>query len=54
MPAEPEPVTVAQVLRRDEVDDSREHVLRLAGRAEFDGKPPEQVLEWLAAEGVTL
>ena len=38
--------------RRDEVDDRREDVLRLAARAEFDGNPPPAVAGWLAAEGV--
>lgn len=40
--------------RRDEVGDSREDILRLAGRAEFDGHPPEPVADWLDAEGVVL
>jgi hypothetical protein len=38
--------------RRDEEDDDREVILRLAARAEFDGHPPPRVAEWLAAEGV--
>jgi hypothetical protein len=40
--------------RRDELDDTREDILRLAGRAEFDGHPPEPVMDWLDAEGVVL
>jgi hypothetical protein len=27
-------------------------LLRLAGRAEFDGEPPPPVADWLGAEGV--
>jgi hypothetical protein len=46
-------VTTYLGFRRDEVDESREHLLRLAARAEFDGgEPPEDVLAWLAAQGV--
>jgi hypothetical protein len=38
--------------RRDEIEDERESILRLAARSEFDGDPPAPVAEWLAAEGV--
>jgi hypothetical protein len=38
--------------RRDELDDNREGLLVLAARAEFDGKPPEPVAGWLAAQGL--
>lgn len=38
--------------RRDEVDDDRETILRLAARAEFEDRPPEPVAAWLAREGV--
>jgi hypothetical protein len=38
--------------RRDEVGDSREKILRLAARAEFDGAPPPEVASWLAEQGV--
>lgn len=38
--------------RRDELDDDREHLLVLAARAEFEGKPPEPVAGWLAAQGL--
>ena len=38
--------------RRDELDDDRENLLVLAARAEFDGKPPEPMAGWLAAQGV--
>jgi hypothetical protein len=45
---------VAQYLafRRDEEQDEREDILRLAARAEFDGHPPPRVAEWLTAEGL--
>jgi hypothetical protein len=38
--------------RRDEVDEQREELLRLAIRAEFDGSPPAAVEDWLVAEGI--
>jgi hypothetical protein len=38
--------------RRDELDNDREDLLVLAARAEFDGKPPEPVASWLAAQGL--
>lgn len=38
--------------RRDEIGRDREHVLRLAARAEFDGHPPPAVHDWLVSEGV--
>ena len=40
--------------RRDEVSDSPEEILRLAARAEFDGKPPDNVRTWLAERGITV
>jgi hypothetical protein len=40
--------------RRTEITDDREELLRLAARAEFDGKPSPAVAEWLAAEGAAL
>jgi hypothetical protein len=39
--------------RRTEVERGREELLVLAARAEFDGKPPEPVAGWLAAQGAT-
>lgn len=39
--------------RRDELRASRDELLRLAARAEFDGSPPDEVATWLAAEGVS-
>jgi len=38
--------------RRDQLDDRPEDLLRLAARAEFDGEPPDEVTEWLAAQGI--
>jgi hypothetical protein len=46
-------VTTYLAFRREEVEEPREHLLRLSARAEFDdGEPPEQVAAWLAAQGV--
>jgi hypothetical protein len=47
-------VAVATYLafRRDEIDDNREDLLRLAARAEYDGKPPDNVRAWLDEQGV--
>jgi hypothetical protein len=38
--------------RRDEMDDDREDLLRLAARAEYNGNPPEIVRTWLDEQGV--
>jgi hypothetical protein len=38
--------------RRDEVTDDDDDLLRLAARAEFDGRPPTYVANWLALRGV--
>jgi hypothetical protein len=52
------PVVMAQAVtlylahRLDEVDDDPDETLRLAARAEFAGKPPEPVQEWLERNGV--
>jgi hypothetical protein len=40
--------------RLDEVDDDEKDLLRLAARAEFDGRPPEPVTAWLSERGVEL
>jgi hypothetical protein len=40
--------------RRTELERDREELLVLAARAEFDGKPPEPLAGWLAAQGVEL
>jgi hypothetical protein len=47
-------VTVYLAHRRTELDDEPEDILRLAARAEFDGTPPPDVADWLAARGVDL
>lgn len=50
-------VTSAVVLylahRRDELDGDPERILRLATRAEWQGDPPETVIEWLEDRGVS-
>jgi hypothetical protein len=58
-PEDEDPVAVMTVAvatylayRRTELARDREHLLRLAARAEFDGKPPEHVARWLAEQGV--
>jgi hypothetical protein len=38
--------------RRDEMRDSPDHILRLAARAEYKGRPPEFIADWLADRGV--
>src|SRR5438270_9389296 len=38
--------------RRDELDDDRDKILRLAARAEWKGDPPEAVRDWLADRGI--
>jgi hypothetical protein len=38
--------------RRDEIDDDRHDLLRLAARAEYDGQPPDNVRWWLEEQGV--
>ena len=47
-------VAVYLAHRRDELDDDREHVLRLAARAEFEGEPPPAVASWLDAQGLSV
>jgi hypothetical protein len=58
-PQEEDPAVQMQVavatylaFRRDGVDQTREDILRLAARAEFDGKPPPEIESWLADQGV--
>jgi hypothetical protein len=38
--------------RRDELGDEPSKILRLAARAEWKGKPPGQVRDWLSDRGV--
>ena len=53
------PIVMAQAVtlylahRLDELDNTPEHILLHAARAEFDGHPPETVRAWLADQGVT-
>jgi hypothetical protein len=54
------PIVMAQAVtlylahRLDEVDNTPEHILLHAARAEFDGQPPSNVETWLADQGVKL
>ena len=45
-------VAVYLAHRRDELDEEPTHVLRMAARAEFDGKPPANVANWLQSAGI--
>jgi hypothetical protein len=45
-------VAVYLAFRRDEVTDDPDDVLRLAVRAEYDGRPPANVANWLDDVGV--
>ncbi|MCW3030906.1 MAG: hypothetical protein JWM66_1039 [Solirubrobacterales bacterium] len=45
-------VAVDLAFRPDELNADAEKLLRLAARAEFDGRPPPAVADWLAAAGV--
>ena len=45
-------VAVYLAHRRDELDEDPSHVLRMATRAEFDGKPPANVANWLESAGI--
>jgi hypothetical protein len=47
-------VTIYLAHRLEDLDNTPEHILRHAARAEFDGHPPENVTAWLADQGVTL
>ena len=40
--------------RRDELDDDPADILRLAARAEYDGRPPDFIATWLESQGVTV
>ena len=45
-------VAVYLAHRRDELEEDPAHVLRMAARAEFDGKPPANVANWLQTAGI--
>jgi hypothetical protein len=47
-------LTVYLAYRRDEVHADPAKLLVLAARAEWDGDPPEVVLEWLADRGLKI
>jgi len=47
-------VTVYLAYRRDEVGAEPSRLLHLAAEAEWEGRPPEAVAEWLADRGVRL
>jgi len=47
-------VTIYLAHRLDEIDNTPEHILAHAAKAEFDGSPPENVRTWLADQGVAL
>lgn len=49
-----EAVCIYLAFRRDELRDDPKQILRLAARAEFHGKPPEHVGDWLEDQGVSL
>src|SRR3954462_7911567 len=54
------PIVMAQAVtlylahRPEDLENTPEHILLHAARAEFDGHPPEGVVSWLADQGVTL
>src|SRR3954454_6688518 len=54
------PIVMAQAVtlylahRPDDFDNTPEHILLHAARAEFDGKVPENVSAWLSGQGVSL
>ena len=45
-------VAVYLAHRRDELQEDRADVLRMAARAEFDGHPPANVANWLQSAGI--
>jgi hypothetical protein len=45
-------VVVYLAHRRDQYEDDPLEILRLTARAEFDGKPPAHVAQWLEEAGV--
>lgn len=54
------PIVMAQAVtlylahRLDELENTPEHILAHAAKAEFDGNPPENVKAWLEDQGVAL
>ena len=47
-------VTIYLAHRPEDVENTPEHILLHAARAEFDGHPPDNVVEWLADQGVSV
>jgi hypothetical protein len=45
-------VAVYLAHRRDELQEDPVHVLRMTARAEFEGRPPEHVAQWLETAGI--
>ena len=45
-------VATCLAFRRTEIDRDPAELLRLAARAEFDGKPPQVAADWLAEQGI--
>ena len=54
------PIVMAQAVtlylahRLDELENTPEHILAHAAKAEFDGNPPENVKAWLTDQGVSM
>jgi hypothetical protein len=47
-------ITTYLSYRRDELNADPEELIRLAARAEWEGKPPAAVTQWLAESGIEL
>jgi hypothetical protein len=47
-------LTVYLSYRRDELHTRDEELIKLAARAEWEGKPPESVVEWLDDRGIRI
>ncbi len=47
-------LTIYLSFRRDELDGDDVDLIRLATRAEWEGRPPEPVADWLAARGISV
>ena len=45
-------VAVYLAHRRDELQEDPVHVLRMTARAEFEGRPPDHVAQWLETAGI--
>jgi hypothetical protein len=45
-------VAVYLAHRRDELQEDPVHVLRMTARAEFEGRPPAHVAQWLETAGI--